>query len=63
MTLLMALLTYAYFVMALFGLTTPIPFEAFFWGGLILIFGWWAHDAIHERKGAREDAHRNSQFV
>lgn len=50
MTILMFLLSVAYLVLGLASFSTPVPFEIFFWGGLILIFGWWAHDAIHERK-------------
>lgn len=50
MTILMFLLTVAYLVLSLASLRMPVPFEIFFWGGLILILGWWAHDAIHERK-------------
>lgn len=54
MTILMFLLTVAYFVIGLVQLSgVHIPFEVFFWGGLILIFGWWGHDAIHERQARR----------
>lgn len=52
MTILMFLLTVAYLVLALASLRAPVPFEIFFWGGLILFLGWCAHDAIHNRKAA-----------
>lgn len=29
-----------------------VPFEVLLWGGLILIFAWWGHDALHNRKVA-----------
>lgn len=52
MTLLLFLASVTYLVLAIANLTTPIPFEVFLWGGLILILGWWGHDAIHNRKAA-----------
>lgn len=27
-----------------------VPMAVFIWGGLILILGWWAHDAIRNRQ-------------
>lgn len=53
MTILMCVAVLIYAVLALVSLAIPLPFEVFLWGGLILIFGWWAHDAIHERKARR----------
>jgi len=50
MTALMVVLTAAYFVLGVIALGTTIPFEVVLWGGLILIFGWWAHDTVRERR-------------
>jgi hypothetical protein len=55
MTWLMLLLTLAYIVACFTSWAAPgvVPFAVLIWGGLILIFGWWAHDAIHERQARR----------
>lgn len=52
-TVLLLILTWLYVGACIARFLSPgaVPFEVLVWGGLILIFAWWGHDAIHERKG------------
>ncbi len=64
MTFVILALTWLYFGLCIARWANPqsVPFEVLLWGGLILIFAWWAHDAAHNRKVER-DAYRTREVV
>ena len=64
MTFAILTLTWFYLGLCIARWANPaaVPFEVLLWGGLILIFAWWLHDAIANRKGSR-DAYRTREVV
>lgn len=63
-TLIAVVATWLYFAACLVAFFHPgvVPFAVIVWGGLILIFAWWLHDAVNKRKGNR-DAYRAGGLV